>query len=411
MTAEDIDFRWENDSTMIVSGPSKCGKTTFVTKLIRAKDQLFQHPIGKVWWFHGARFGAERAHDSLCNPPFCTRCGGENKVAWKEGVPTEDDLEAVEKYDLVVLDDLQSEMTKDNNITSLFLKQSHHKHFFVIVMQQNIYGDKEQRLRNANVHYWVAFNNPRNQRQISEFLSRMYPSGQNAIQSIFKHILENDGNYGYLFVDFTPETRHDLRLRSHLFTPPMRLYKVNDRGGYSVWFAVSKLDKNGQMTYDTMSVVSSSRYNDEMHGGATRREIKSLLQPHQAYAENAAKEMVDFKLTPSTVSDYYKKLLQFDKIRREFFIPKAPPPPPPPPPPQPQPSISSMSEPLARTPTPAADVKTPSHEPRHSSSFRYAMKKRSKAAEGRNLARLQKPRLKLRETNKSLFQQYAQFPY
>ena len=42
------DFRLENDSTMIVSGPSKSGKTTFVINMIKNKDRLFHHPINKI---------------------------------------------------------------------------------------------------------------------------------------------------------------------------------------------------------------------------------------------------------------------------------------------------------------------------------------------------------------------------
>ena len=317
MTEKDdqmIDFRLENDSSMIISGPSKSGKTSFVIELLRRKDTMFRHPIRRVYWFHGAAQGD--VHDKLRR---------DMGVIMKQGIPTEDDFEPVQQYDLIVLDDLQNEMKTDSNITSLFLKQSHHRQFFVIVLQQNIYGDKEQRYRNANAHYWVAFNNPRNQRQLSDFLSRMYASGgKRAVEGIFKHILETDGNYGYLFVDFTPDMRADLRLRSHIFTSPMRIFKVKDRGGFNEWLALSTLseESGSDMTYDKMVLVPKAHYHS-LVGGARKSDVKAWLEPKKAYAEEAAREVLDFKITPETANDYYTKLVQFDKIRRDFFLPKA----------------------------------------------------------------------------------------
>ena len=342
MAEETIDFRLENDSSMIISGPSKSGKTSFVIELLRRKDTLFRHPIRSVYWFHGAAQGA--VHDTLRR---------DMGVVMKHGIPTEDDFEPIQQYDLVVLDDLQNEMKTDSHITSLFLKQSHHRHFFVILLQQNIYGDKEQRYRNANAHYWVAFNNPRNQRQVSEFLSRMYASGgKRGIEGIFKHILETEGNYGYLFVDFTPNMRADLRLRSHIFTSPMHIYKVNERGGFNDWLALSTLQEaaGSNMTYDKMVLIPKARYHG-LVGGARKSDVKALLEPKKAYAEEAAREVLDFNITPNTVTDYYTKLSQFNKIRRDFFLPKTTS--------RPSPSV----KPVAPTPVAAAAAATTTSVP------------------------------------------------
>ena len=37
-----MDVRLKNESVLVVAGPSSSGKTVFVTKLIRYKNQLFQ---------------------------------------------------------------------------------------------------------------------------------------------------------------------------------------------------------------------------------------------------------------------------------------------------------------------------------------------------------------------------------
>ena len=394
MANEHIDFRLENDSSMIISGPSKCGKTTFVLEMLQRKDRLFRNPIRNVYWFHGAAQGP--VHEKLQT---------EMGVIMKQGVPTEEDFEPIQRYDLVVIDDLQDEVKQDSHITSLFLKQSHHRHFFVILLQQNIYGDKEQRFRNANVHYWVGFNNPRNQRQLGEFLSRMYPSGKQTIYRIFNHIIEEEGNYGYLFVDFTAMMRSDLRLRSHIFTSPMHIYKVLERGGFSEWVALSTLDEtsgNRDMTYSNMVLIPKARY-QTMVGGASKTQIQSLLDPKKAYARETAKELVDFKISPSTVSDYYNKLIQFDAIRRDFFLPKSdttrkvhPPP---------------SSQPIKSFPiAPPLPTSAPHTAPKSRRSVKRRRDDRQKHAEESHRQRFVRPRLTLRDHNVTRnFENYAQF--
>ena len=151
------DFRLENDSTMIVTGPSKSGKSTLVANMIKHKDVIFKHAIRKVWWFHGIESPFHETLKSL-------------GIILKHGLPTHEDVNLVQQYDMVILDDLQQESKGNDDITSLFLKASHHKGFFAIQITQYAYGDKDQRMRNANVHYYVAFNNPRNQKSTALLL-------------------------------------------------------------------------------------------------------------------------------------------------------------------------------------------------------------------------------------------------
>ena len=105
----------------------------------------------------------------------------------------------------------------------------------------------------------------------------------------------------------------------------MHIFKVNERGGFSEWLALSTLDEktgSSNMTYGNMVLVPKARY-QSLVGGARKSDVKAWLEPKKAYAEEAAREVLDFKITPETVSDYYHKLSQFSKIRRDFFLPKA----------------------------------------------------------------------------------------
>ena len=302
------DFRLENDSTMIITGPSKSGKTTFVIEMIKNKDKLFHNPIHNIWWFYGIK---SPIHDEI------KKLG----VMMKEGIPTHEDLNAIKKHDLVILDDLQQETKSNDDITSVFLKASHHRGFFAIQITQYIYGDKEQRMRNANVHYYVAFNNPRNQQQIGQFLSKMFPKGNiHLIHQIFNDIIKNEGKYGYIFVDFTSKCEPDLRLRTNLFKKPMLVFKLNQNSG------------RGKMDYSEMIVIPKSEYNvmREQKGGGDsgsallqkmeeEKKIKDFMEPEKSYVESIARRIVKTNPNVYNVNRYNMLLSAFDKIRRNFF--------------------------------------------------------------------------------------------
>ena len=312
------DFRLENDSTMIISGPSKSGRSCFVINMIKHKDTLFRHPIQRVWWFYGIESSFHEELKTL-------------NVHMKQGLPSQDDFSQIERYDLVILDDLQQESKTREDITNLFLKATHHKEFFAVQINQYIYGDKEQRMRNSNVHYYVAFNNPRNQQQLGQFVSKMFPRGNvNHIYRIFHDILNKEGKYGYLFIDFTPQCEPNLRLRSNLFKSPMLVFKLNQDSA------------SGKIDYSQMVVITQHEYlekcqQEEQHGGKVgnattttntiqhllqqaeeQQKVKNFVKPNEAYVENLARQIIRTKPTVDNVKLYNHRLAAFDNIRRNF---------------------------------------------------------------------------------------------
>lgn len=310
------DFRLENDSTMIITGPSKSGKSTFVINMIKHKDRLFRHPILRVWWFYGIESSFHKELTPL-------------NVHMKQGLPSQDDFSQIERFDLVILDDLQQESKTREDITNLFLKATHHKEFFVIQINQYIYGDKEQRMRNSNAHYYVALNNPRNQQQLGQFVSKMFPKGNaNLIYRIFYDILNKEGQYGYLFIDFTPQCDPNLRLRTNLFKTPMIVFKLNrDRA-------------SDKMDYSRMVVIPQHEYQEQQQqqqqGGKARdvatdalqrmvqqaeeqQKVKDFVKPKEAYVENVARQIIRTKPSVDNVNLYNHQLAAFDRIRRNFF--------------------------------------------------------------------------------------------
>ena len=293
-----IDFRLENDSSMLVSGPSKCGKTTFVIELLENRERLFRSPTRHVWWFYGV--DSPEVHNKL-------RAMGVNLV---EGSPQREHFDSIGEGDIVVLDDLQQESEGDKEITNLFLKGCHHKKFFVIKLTQYLFGGREQCIQNANVHYYVIFYNPRNQQQTITFLSRMFPPGNNGMLArILQDVHRN--KYGYLFVDYTSNCDGP-RLRTDIFGDFV-VFKLHSRG------------HGKQMDYSRVALGTSV---PGMAGGAgqqqqqaTERMVQSFLSPQYGQMEHVARSLVTTPLirTAREAKERTRRLANFNRLRMRYL--------------------------------------------------------------------------------------------
>ena len=118
-----MDPRWQHPFTCIVAGPTGCGKTTFVARLLRNASAMIDPPPERVTWYYGEW---QTAYENLDIP----------NMRLEEGLPTSFDTDDG-KRGLVVLDDLMAET--DSRVTNLFTKKSHHSDTSVIYLVQNLF--------------------------------------------------------------------------------------------------------------------------------------------------------------------------------------------------------------------------------------------------------------------------------
>ena len=138
-----MDPRWQHPFTCIVAGPTGCGKTTFVARLLRNASAMIDPPPERVTWYYGEW---QTAYENLDIP----------NMRLEEGLPTSFDNG---KRGLVVLDDLMAET--DSRVTNLFTKKSHHSDTSVIYLVQNLFSkNKESRTISLNAQYMIVFKNP-----------------------------------------------------------------------------------------------------------------------------------------------------------------------------------------------------------------------------------------------------------
>ena len=192
--------------TMLCSGTTSSGKTSFVKRLIRNADQMFREVPRAILYCY-----------SSFQPTYASMEKELNHISFKEGLPSRTDIEALSKQGsgLIVLDDLMSEVTNSNEMQRLFTQYSHHQNISVIFVSQNMYfGGRYGKTINLNSHYLVLFRNS-NLSQIRILGQQLLPGESKLLTEAYRDATAD--RYGYLFIDLHPNNDRDLMLRTHIF--------------------------------------------------------------------------------------------------------------------------------------------------------------------------------------------------
>lgn len=199
-----MDLRFAHPFTCIVAGPTSCGKSSFVVKLLHKGLECINVEFAEIIW----------CYSEWC--PKIPELGG--KISFQKGL---EDLERVDnsKPRLIVIDDLMNET--DSSVVNLFTRGSHHTNTSVIFITQNIFHQsKGQRDISLNTHYLVLFKNPRDAAQILHLARQIYPSNPKFIQEVYIDATKRP--HGYLLFDLKQATPENSRIRTNIFgeVPP-----------------------------------------------------------------------------------------------------------------------------------------------------------------------------------------------
>jgi hypothetical protein len=188
--------------TMIVAGPTKVGKTEWTKRMIKCATQLIRPvPDRIVWCYTEWQPGYEELADH---------------VEFSEGLPNLDELKSTPgQRKLVVLDDFMDSLKKDDRLTRLFTRGSHHWNMSVVHICQALFFGGLRTAR-INSHYLVLMKSPADRLQIANLARQMYPGNTRHFLSAYNDAVSSS-KYGYLFVDCTPDTDDKYRLRTNVF--------------------------------------------------------------------------------------------------------------------------------------------------------------------------------------------------
>ena len=193
--------------TALVAGPTGCGKTRFVFKLIENADVMVDPPPSKIVYCYGE---------------FQQLFGNYPRVDFRQGLPDLGDFDGNEPV-LLIVDDLMNEANE--SVADLFTKGSHHRNVSVVFLVQNLFHkNKYIRTISLNAHYMILFKNPRDATQFASLARQMYPNKSAFAVEAYKDATREP--YSYLFVDLRPEQNEDLRLRTNVFPGETRYVYV-----------------------------------------------------------------------------------------------------------------------------------------------------------------------------------------
>jgi len=184
--------------TSLVCGPTGCGKTKFIFRLIENAEKMISPSPTRILYCYGE-------YQSLFSKY--------TKVEFQEGLPDVSKFDGKEPT-LVIIDDLMNEMNSDTE--KLFTRISHHRNVSVIFVTQNMFSkNKYARTVSLNSHYMILFKNPRDISQFAVLAKQMYPSCSKFAVEAYTDA--TGCPYGYLLVDLKPDMDEQYRLRTNIF--------------------------------------------------------------------------------------------------------------------------------------------------------------------------------------------------
>jgi hypothetical protein len=201
----DMDVRFKTPANFYICGQSQSGKSYLVRSILYSLNDLFDPVPSKILYCYGE-------HQSVFDDMARTI----PTISFIRGFPPclYDLLEGYANS-LVIIDDLMSECSKDQRISELFTRGSHHRGISVMYLTQNLFPPgKQSRTISLNSHYMIVFKNPRDSLGIATLARQMYPKNVNYLLDSFHDATSKP--FGYLLLDMHPTTQENLRLRTNI---------------------------------------------------------------------------------------------------------------------------------------------------------------------------------------------------
>lgn len=190
----------KHPSTIIIAGPTGCGKTVWVKKFIKFLPEMSDATFDQILFYHAEwQSGYEEIG---------------NKIEFKEGLPDNNDFKNNALPKLIIIDDLMRE--SNQIVVDLFTKGSHHRNLSVIFITQNLFHQGPgQRDISLNANYIILFKNPRDKAQIQHLARQVCPENPRFLQEIF--LDATSVPHGYLLLDLKQSTPENCRFRTCIF--------------------------------------------------------------------------------------------------------------------------------------------------------------------------------------------------
>lgn len=197
----------------IIAGSSGTGKTVFTRGLLEDYKSVttITSPKLKVWWCHGQE-----------QPLHAQDVPGVDIVYFNEFVSDFSE----DKPDIIIYDDLMSEIAGRKELTDVFTKKRHHENVSVIFVLQNLFfQSKEMRTISLNCMYFILMKNPRDRMQLMALGRQIFPSQQGYFTRVVEDAFKEP--FSHLVIDMTSQCNESHRLRQRV--------KEDGKSGWFIW--------------------------------------------------------------------------------------------------------------------------------------------------------------------------------
>jgi len=113
-------LKLQHPFTLIVAGPSSCGKSTFVIRLLDCREQLCDTEFKNIVWCHSEN-----------NAPHHLK-----NVSFVKDVP---DFENPENVPTLIVLDALMDSAYSTKVSKLFTKGSHHRNISLVLITQSYF--------------------------------------------------------------------------------------------------------------------------------------------------------------------------------------------------------------------------------------------------------------------------------
>lgn len=221
MEALDMDtYVFCNPCSLVISGATQSGKTSWLKKVIDHKNQLFEHPQVNT-------SDNQDPPDDRLSKPFTKIIyyysiwqdlfNEMSFVEFRKGsnFKSDDLLNTTPEYSMIIFDDLMNDVVNSKEIEELFISGSHHKNLTLVYINQNLFhSGKYSKTIRLNSTYMVLFKNLQDVKQVTCLGSQLGMS--DILPKAFQDILKNS-QYGYLIIDLSLKNTFPVKIKSNIF--------------------------------------------------------------------------------------------------------------------------------------------------------------------------------------------------
>ena len=203
------EFLFQHMFSMLVVGPSQCGKTYFVQQLLTKKCIEFpEKKPSQVYWFYNQW---QSRYDEIKQVL-------KKKIQFAQGLPElSEDLHEInpELNNILVFDDLMAQAA-DSPVLSRLFTQGRHRNASVILLLQNMFPKgKFNTDISRNALYKVLFRSLGDRKQIDIMAEQTFAKDRTNFMKAYTR--ETEKPFGYIILDNHPRTSSENQVVANVF--------------------------------------------------------------------------------------------------------------------------------------------------------------------------------------------------